>query len=60
MFTDGKNPDWKLLMLIYQKGGRVSKELLVKLVKMTTDIFKKEENIVKVPDPVIFVGDIHG
>jgi serine/threonine-protein phosphatase 2B catalytic subunit len=27
---------------------------------MALDVFKKEENIVKVPDPVVFVGDIHG
>ena len=52
--------DWKLIMKNFQKNGRLSKEATVKLLKMTLDVFKKEENIVKVPDPVVFVGDIHG
>ena len=42
------------------KNGRLSKEATVNLLKRTLDVFKKEENIVKVPDPVVFVGDIHG
>eukprot|EP00347_Sterkiella_histriomuscorum_P009810 403339803 len=40
-------PDWKLLLKYYVSGGRIDK-------------MQKEPNIVKVPDPVIFVGDIHG
>ena len=52
--------DWKGMMKNYQKNGRLSKEATMKLLRMALDVFKKEENIVKVPDPVVFVGDIHG
>ena len=64
--TDFKDPnaplpvDWKLMMKNFQKNGRMSKEAAVRLLRMALDMFKKEENIVKVPDPVVFVGDIHG
>ena len=52
--------DWKIIMKNFQKNGRMSKDAAVRLLKMTLETFKKEENIVKVPDPVVFVGDIHG
>jgi hypothetical protein len=32
----------------------------MRILRMALETFKKEENIVKVPDPVVFVGDIHG
>ena len=60
VFGNNNVPDWKMLIQNFVKGGRVHKELAIKIVKMATAIFKKEENIVKVADPVIFVGDIHG
>jgi len=48
------------MMKNFQKNGRLSKEASIRLLKMALEMFKKEENIVKVPDPVVFVGDIHG
>ena len=32
----------------------------MKLINMGMDIFKKEPNLVKIPEPVVVVGDIHG
>lgn len=32
----------------------------MKILKMGTAIFKKEPNLVKIPEPVVVVGDIHG
>jgi len=32
----------------------------MKILKIGTDIFKKEPNLVKIPEPVVVVGDIHG
>lgn len=32
----------------------------MKIIKIGTDIFKKEPNLVKIPEPVVVVGDIHG
>ena len=52
--------DWKLIMKNLQKNGRMTKESTVRLLRMALNMFKKEDNIVKVPDPVVFVGDIHG
>lgn len=57
---NGKLPDWKYLMSLFHKGGRVDKETAMSIIKEAMEAFKKEENVVKVPDPVIFVGDIHG
>jgi hypothetical protein len=32
----------------------------MKILKMGTAIFKNEPNLVKVEEPVVVVGDIHG
>jgi serine/threonine-protein phosphatase 2B catalytic subunit len=56
----GAVPDWKLLMNHMHSGGFLAKELIVKLVSHAIKIFSEEENLVQVPDPVVFVGDIHG
>jgi serine/threonine-protein phosphatase 2B catalytic subunit len=32
----------------------------MKIIKLGTAIFKKEPNLVKVEEPVVVVGDIHG
>ena len=32
----------------------------MKILNQALDIFKKEPNLVKVPEPVVVVGDIHG
>lgn len=36
------------------------KEDVVKIIKISTDIFKAEGNIINISDPVTVVGDIHG
>ena len=62
VFPKGENqaPDWKSIITNFQKGGRIAKDALIRILKLATQVFKKEDNIVKVADPVIFVGDIHG
>ena len=32
----------------------------MKILNQALDIFKKQPNLVKVPEPVVVVGDIHG
>ena len=32
----------------------------MKILNQALDIFKKEPNLMKVPEPVVVVGDIHG
>lgn len=40
--------------------GAVDKECLVFLIKTATKILKSEPNLLKVKEPVIIIGDIHG
>jgi serine/threonine-protein phosphatase 2B catalytic subunit len=42
------------------KEGPLTKRQVLKILKLGTDIFKKEPNLVKIPEPVVVVGDIHG
>lgn len=63
MYPDPSNPSIPDLALIRQwllDEGSISKADLVKLVKDTTKILKSEPNILRMNEPVIIVGDIHG
>lgn len=42
------------------KEGKVNKKDLLELINNTIKVLKKEPNILKLKDPVIIVGDIHG
>jgi serine/threonine-protein phosphatase 2B catalytic subunit len=42
------------------KEGPLQKSQVMKIIKMGTAILKKEPNLVKIPEPVVVVGDIHG
>lgn len=57
--NEGK-PDWKLLEEFLSKEGPILKSQVLKIIKAGTDIFKNEPNLVKIPEPVVVVGDIHG
>lgn len=41
-------------------GGSITKSCLVKLLVEVTNLFKTEANLLKVNEPVIIIGDIHG
>ena len=59
--ADGsEKPDWKLLEEFMSREGPMEKKQVMKLIKLGTDLMKKEPNLVKVPEPVVVVGDIHG
>lgn len=53
-------PDWKLLMIHLLNEGRLTKEAALCIIRGATEIFQREPNLIRVLDPVIFVGDIHG
>lgn len=53
-------PDWRLLEEFMSKEGPLSKQQVMKIIKMGTVIFKNDPNLVKIPEPVVVVGDIHG
>ena len=53
-------PDWKLLEEFMSKEGPLLKTQVMKIIKMGLDVFKMEPNLIKIPEPVVVVGDIHG
>ena len=56
----GEVPDWKLLEEFMSREGPLLKPQVMKIIKMGLDIFKKEPNLIRIPEPVVVVGDIHG
>ena len=59
-WPDGELPDWKLLKDFMTREGKIPKEQMVRLLKQTLEMFKKESNLVQIPEPICVVGDIHG
>ena len=55
-----ERPDWKLLKDFLLKEGHITKVQCTKMIKDTMAVFKKEPNLVKIPEPIVIVGDIHG
>ena len=42
------------------REGKLTKEQMIKLLQQALQMFKKEPNLVQVPEPICVVGDIHG
>lgn len=53
-------PNWKLLEEFMSKEGPILRSQVMKIISMGLDVFKKEPNLIKIPEPVVVVGDIHG
>lgn len=49
-----------LLKEHFSRGGILSPEDCITIIKRAEDIIKKEPNILALNDPVTVVGDIHG
>ena len=60
LFPTPNKPNWKLLKDHLFKEGRVSKEDVIMILELATNIFRRERNLLEVKDPVTVVGDIHG
>ena len=52
--------DWKLLEDFMSKEGPLEKRQVLKIIEHGIKILKMEPNLVKIPEPVVVVGDIHG
>jgi serine/threonine-protein phosphatase 2B catalytic subunit len=53
-------PDWKILREHLSKEGVIEKKHVIRIVNEAISIFKTEPNLVKIKDPVMVVGDMHG
>lgn len=42
------------------REGIVPKATMIKLLKDSINVFKKEPNMVKIGEPIVIVGDLHG
>lgn len=60
LFPTPSKPNWRLLKDHLLKEGRVSKEDVLMILELATNIFRRERNLLEVKDPVTVVGDIHG
>lgn len=58
--SDSKTPNWKKLRDHLKREGKLLKTDIFKIIKLVSDLFKKEGNLVHVNDPITVVGDIHG
>jgi hypothetical protein len=59
--SDGSEKvDWKLFEEFISKEGPLIKSQVMRMLKLGISIFKKEPNLVHIPEPIVVVGDIHG
>jgi len=53
-------PNTELLRKHLLREGHINKSELIELLNNVTGILKKEPNVMRIKEPVIIVGDIHG
>jgi serine/threonine-protein phosphatase 2B catalytic subunit len=53
-------PHWRLLREHLKREGPMTKEQVVKMLNIVSEILSKEQNMLIVKEPVCVVGDIHG
>lgn len=53
-------PDIAVLQDHLFREGRVAKDVFLEVIKMASDIFSQEPNLLKLKDPITVVGDLHG
>jgi serine/threonine-protein phosphatase 2B catalytic subunit len=68
--SGGDIPDWKFIKDFLLKEGNIPKNVFLKLIKDSINCFskfhlfnfllEKEANMVKIGEPIVIVGDLHG
>jgi serine/threonine-protein phosphatase 2B catalytic subunit len=60
LYDENNTLNLKIIKDHLLKEGKFEKNELLEIINKVSVIFKKEPNILKVKDPVVIVGDIHG
>jgi len=60
LFNDNNGVNLPNLRAHLHKEGRLRKEDAIQLVKMAAEVFAKEDNLLKLSDPITVCGDVHG
>ena len=55
-----KIPDISILKSHLLLEGKLAKDTMVKLQKQATSLFTSEPNLLRIAEPIVLVGDIHG
>ncbi|CAG9311281.1 PPP3CA_2 [Blepharisma stoltei] len=53
-------PSVDAIKLHLTKEGRVSKAHVIKIIDSAKDLFQGEPNLLRIEDPVLIIGDVHG
>ena len=58
--TQFETPDWKALKDHFKLEGKVAQKEVVDIINGCTEITRKEPNLLKLEEPIVVVGDLHG
>lgn len=60
VFGKDGTPDYTFIKEHFRREGRLTVDQMIRIIKLATDIMKKEDNLLRVDVPATIVGDIHG
>ncbi|CCH43551.1 hypothetical protein BN7_3103 [Wickerhamomyces ciferrii] len=60
LFLSNGIPNLDFLKNHFLREGRLTEEQTIKILKMGSDVLRKEPNLLQVPAPITVCGDIHG
>ena len=60
VYSKGDTPNWKSLKEAFLREGNLAKADCLSIITKAGEIFRREQNLIQMQDPVTVVGDIHG
>lgn len=60
MLGNSSPPEWKVVREYLSREGTFIKKHVMKILRDAIALLSKEPNMVRVPEPVVVIGDIHG
>ena len=58
--ADQMKPDWETVKSFLKHEGKFKKQQAVQICQFAIDLLKKEPNLMRISEPVVVVGDVHG